>query len=75
MEKALFAGMPFSLSIRQRIEKSYPSGTISLTHGPLDALEERETYLVRIGEKTVIMPRMRYGESVEKQLEIVGHGK
>ena len=68
MEKALFAGMPFSSSIRQRIEKSYPSGTISLTHGPLEALEEKEQYLVRLGEKTVIMPRMKYSESVEKEL-------
>ena len=68
MEKALFAGMPFSPSIRQRIEKSYPSGTISLTHGPLEALEEKEQYLVRLGEKVVIMPRMKYSESVEKEL-------
>lgn len=62
----LFAGQPFTEKLRQCVEKSYPSGTISFTHGREGTLEEAVLYLVRVGEKAVIMPRMKYSESVEK---------
>ena len=65
-EDVLFAGQPFIEKLRQCVEKSYPSGTISFTHGREGTLEEAALYLVRVGEKAVIMPRMKYSESVEK---------
>ncbi len=65
-EDVLFAGQPFTEKLRQSVEKSYPSGTISFTHGREGTLEEAVLYLVRVGEKAVIMPRMKYSESVEK---------
>ena len=65
-EYVLFAGQPFTEKLRQCVEKSYPSGTISFTHGREGTLEEAALYLVRVGEKAVIMPRMKYSESVEK---------
>lgn len=65
-EDILFAGQPFTEKLRQCVEKSYPSGTISFTHGREGTLEEAALYLVRVGEKAVIMPRMKYSESVEK---------
>ena len=65
-EDVLFAGQPFTEELRQCVEKSYPSGTISFTHGREGTLEEAALYLVRVGEKAVIMPRMKYSESVEK---------
>lgn len=65
-EDVLFAGQPFTEKLRQCVEKSYPSGTISFTHGREGTLEEAAFYLVRVGEKAVIMPRMKYSESVEK---------
>lgn len=65
-EDVLFAGQPFTEKMRQCVEKSYPSGTISFTHGREGTLEEAALYLVRVGEKAVIMPRMKYSESVEK---------
>ena len=65
-EDVLFAGQPFTEKLRQCVEKSYPSGTISFTHGWEAQLEEDALYLVRTGEKAVIMPRMKYSESVEK---------
>lgn len=65
-EDVLFAGQPFTEKLRQCVEKSYPRGTISFTHGREAQLEEDEFYLVRTGEKAVVMPRMKYSESVEK---------
>lgn len=65
-EDVLFAGQPFTEKLRQCIEKSYPSGTISFTHGREAQLEGDALYLVRTGEKAVVMPRMKYSESVEK---------
>ena len=65
-EDVLFAGQPFTEKLRQCVEKSYPSGTIYLTNGREAQIEEDELYLVRIGEKAVVMPRMKYSESVEK---------
>lgn len=65
-EDVLFTGQPFTEKLRQCVEKSYPSGTISFTHGREGTLEEASLYLVRVGEKAVIMPRMKYSESVEK---------
>lgn len=65
-EDVLFAGQPFTEKLRQCIEKSYPSGTISFTHGREAQLEEGALYLVRTGEKAVVMPRMKYSESVEE---------
>lgn len=65
-EDVLFAGQPFTEKLRQCVEKSYPSGTISFTHGREGTLEEAALYLIRVGEKAVIMPRMKYSESVEK---------
>lgn len=65
-EDVLFAGQPFTEKLRQCLEKSYPSGTISFTHGREGTLEEAVLYLVRVGEKAVVMPRMKYSESVEK---------
>lgn len=65
-EDVLFAGQPFTEKLRQCVEKSYPSGTISFTHGREGTLEEAALYLVRVGEKAVIMPRLKYSESVEK---------
>lgn len=65
-EDVLFAGQPFTEKLRQCVEKSYPSGTISFTHGREGTLEEAALYLVRVGERAVIMPRMKYSESVEK---------
>lgn len=65
-EDVLFAGQPFTEKLKQCVEKSYPSGTISFTHGREGTLEEAALYLVRVGEKAVIMPRMKYSESVEK---------
>lgn len=66
-EDVLFAGQPFTEKLRQCVEKSYPSGTISFTHGREAQLEEEGAlYLVRTGEKAVVMPRMKYSESVEK---------
>lgn len=65
-EDVLFAGQPFTEKLRQCVEKSYPSGTISFTHGREGTQEEAALYLVRVGEKAVIMPRMKYSESVEK---------
>ncbi len=65
-EDVLLAGQPFTEKLRQCVEKSYPSGTISFTHGREGTLEEAALYLVRVGEKAVIMPRMKYSESVEK---------
>ncbi len=65
-EDVLLAGQPFTEKLRQCVEKSYPSGTISFTHGREGTLEEVALYLVRVGEKAVIMPRMKYSESVEK---------
>lgn len=65
-EDVLLAGQPFTEKLRQCVEKSYPSGTISFTHGREGMLEEAALYLVRVGEKAVIMPRMKYSESVEK---------
>ena len=65
-EDVLFAGQPFTEKLRQCVEKSYPSGTISFTHGREGTLEEAALYLVRVGEKAVIMPRMKYSVSVEK---------
>lgn len=65
-EDVLFAGQPFTEKLRQCVEKSYPSGTISFTHGREGTLEEAALFLVRVGEKAVIMPRMKYSESVEK---------
>ena len=65
-EDVLFAGQPFTEKLRQCVEKSYPSGTISFTHGREGKLEEAALYHVRVGEKAVIMPRMKYSESVEK---------
>lgn len=65
-EDVLFAGQPFTEKLRQCVEKSYPSGTISFTHGREGTREEAALYLVRVGEKAVIMPRMKYSESVEK---------
>ena len=67
-EDVLFAGQPFTEKLRQCVEKSYPSGTISFTHGREGTLEEAALYLVRVGEKAVIMPRMKYSESVEKDM-------
>ena len=67
-QKAIYPGMPFDETVRQSIEKSYPGGTISFTHGRQESLEEGELYLVRTGEKAVIMPRMKYSISVEEQL-------
>lgn len=64
-EDVLFAGQQFTEKLRQCVEKSYPSGTISFTHGREGTLEEDALYLVRVGEKAVIMPRMKYSESVE----------
>ena len=52
-EDVLFAGQPFTEKLRQCVEKSYPSGTISFTHGREAQLEEDALYLVRIGEKAV----------------------
>ena len=71
-EDVLFAGQPFSEKLRQHVEKSYPSGTISFTHGWEGTLEEAALYLVRVGEKSVIMPRMKYSESVEEARSILG---
>lgn len=65
-EDVLFAGQPFTEKLRQCVEKSYPSGTISFTHGREGTLEEAALYLVRVGEKAVVMLRMKYSESVEK---------
>lgn len=65
-EDVLFAGQPFTEKLRQCVEKSYPSGTISFTHGREAQLKEDALYLVRTGEKAVVMPRMKYSESVEK---------
>lgn len=65
-EDVLFAGQPFTEKLRQCVEKSYPSGTISFTHGRGGTLEEAALYLVRVGEKAVVIPRMKYSESVEK---------
>ena len=65
-DDVLLAGQPFTEKLRQCVEKSYPSGTISFTHGREGTLEEAALYLVRVGEKAVIMPRMKYSESVEK---------
>lgn len=65
-EDVLFAGQPFTEKLRQCVEKSYPSGTISFTHEREGTLEEAALYLVRVGEKAVVMPRMKYSESVEK---------
>lgn len=65
-EDVLFAGQPFTEKLRQCVEKSYPRGTISFTHGREAQLEEDAFYLVRTGEKAVVMPRMKYSESVEK---------
>lgn len=65
-EDVLFAGQPFTEILRQCVEKSYPSGTISFAHGREAQLEEDALYLVRTGEKAVVMPRMKYSESVEK---------
>ena len=65
-EDVLFAGQPFTEKLRQCVEKSYPSGTISFTHGREGTLEDAALYLVRVGEKAVIMPRMKYSKSVEK---------
>lgn len=39
-EDVLFAGQPFTEKLRQCVEKSYPSGTISFTHGREAQLEE-----------------------------------
>lgn len=71
-EDVLFAGQPFTEKLRQCVEKSYPSGTISFTHGREGTLEEAALYLVRVGEKSVIMPRMKYSESVEEARSILG---
>lgn len=65
-EDVLFAGQPFTEKLRKCVEKSYPRGTISFTHGREAQLEEDAFYLVRTGEKAVVMPRMKYSESVEK---------
>ena len=48
-EDVLFAGQPFTEKLRQCVEKSYPSGTISFTHGREEQLEEGVLYLVRSG--------------------------
>lgn len=71
-EDVLFAGQPFTEKLRQCVEKSYPSGTISFTHGREGTLEESALYLVRVGEKSVIMPRTKYSESVEEARSILG---
>lgn len=68
-EDVLFAGQPFTEKLRQCVEKSYPSGTISFTHGREGTLEEDALYLVRTEEKAVVMPRMKYSESVEKVMK------
>ena len=60
-EDVLFAGRPFTEKLRQCVEKS-----ISFTHGREEQLEEGVLYLVRSGEKAVVMPRMKYSESVEE---------
>lgn len=67
----LFAGQPFTEKLKLFVEKSYPSGTISFTHGREGTLEESALYLVRVGEKSVIMPRMKYSESVEEARRIL----
>ena len=63
-QKAIYPGMPFDETVRQRIEKSYPGGTISFTHGRQDTLEKEKQYLVRLGYHSVVMPRMKYSASV-----------
>ncbi len=68
-QKAIYPGMPFDETVRQRLEKSYPGGTISFTHGKQDTLEEEIRYLVRVGKHSVVMPRMKYSSSVEEQLK------
>lgn len=71
-EDVLFAGQPFTEKLKLCVEKSYPSGTISFTHGREGTLEESALYLVRSGEKAVVMPRMKYSESVEEARSILG---
>ena len=66
VDTSVFAGMPFTPSVKESLEKSYPGGTISFTRGPSEAVEEEICYLVRAGKHAVIMPRMKYSESVEK---------
>lgn len=67
-ETPVYPGVPFTESIRNSLKKSYPMGTISLTHGRKDSLSE-EIYLVRGGERAVIMPRMKYSKSVEAAIK------
>ncbi len=67
-ETPVLPGVPFTESMRNSLKKSYPTGTISLTHGRKESLSE-EMYLVRGGERAVIMPRMNYSESVEAALK------
>ncbi len=69
IQDAIYPGLPFDESVRQSVEKSYPGGTISFTHGRKELLEEEKVYLVRLGETSVVMPRMKYSCSVEKALE------
>lgn len=67
-ETPVCPGVPFTESIRLSLKKSYPEGTISLTHGRKDSLSE-EMYLIRAGERAVIMPRMNYSESVQAAIK------
>jgi hypothetical protein len=45
------------------VQKMFPEGTVEDTKGTHYSLSEQRKYVVRLGQKTVIMPAMKFSDS------------
>lgn len=69
----LYPGLFWDKSTEHKFKLQYPFAQIIKTKGDYYALDENNFYLVRLGKKSVIMPRMVYSkEAHEAFLHLYG---
>lgn len=59
----LYAGCQIYDGTLDSIRSKFPSGTIEKTKGTHYALSENRFYAVRLGQKSVVMPAMKFSPS------------
>ncbi len=72
----LYEGLPWSGAARARLASAYPDGTVDVTTGTHYETEASFPYLLRVGKRAVIAPRMAYGAEISRALlETYGEGE
>lgn len=66
IDNNLYVGINWNKTTENELNKKYPCFKLSKTKGTRYKLSEDKCYLVRIGEFSVIMPRMIYSKEAGK---------